>query len=147
MHSMYDDVCYFHEKVLGQEFPDYPQMISQEFALERFRFIQEELDEYLKAAIAGDMVGAVDGLLDIVYVSFGTLFFMGVNGDRCWRIVQDANMRKERGVTNRGNEIDAVKPPGWVGPEAGIASIIAQALDRRRDATHSDGTSPESDVS
>jgi hypothetical protein len=41
--------------------------------------------------------------------------------------VQKANMAKVPGVTKRGMPNDAMKPEGWVGPEAEIRKAIVNA--------------------
>ncbi len=132
--SMYEDVAAFHEDILGLVHPETPTLVDQAFAIERFRFLTEECDEYLNAAAEGDIVGAVDGLLDTIYVALGTLWQMGIPVQACWDAVQTANMAKVKGVTKRGNKIDAVKPPGWTGPEQTIAKLIGEAVDRTDDA-------------
>lgn len=126
--SMFDDVADFHKVVLGIPHTTTPTLVSAEFALERFRFLNEEVGEYLEAAHQGDMVAAVDGLLDTIYVALGTLYFMGVPVQECWDAVHKANMAKVRGITKRGNACDAVKPPDWVGPEAEIAVAIGKLI-------------------
>jgi predicted HAD superfamily Cof-like phosphohydrolase len=126
---MFDDVAQFHKEVLFVDPSPTPTLVSQEWATEKFRFLSEEVNEYYEAAITGDIVGAVDGLLDTIYVALGTLYSMGIPVQQCWDQVQKANMAKRRGMTKRGNAVDAVKPPDWVGPEAGIAAIIGRAVD------------------
>jgi len=126
---MLDDVVRFHVEVLGVEPPPLPTLVSDVFVAERLRFMNEELEEYAGAALGGDIVRATDGLLDLIYVALGTLYFMGIPVDECWGAVQKANMMKVKGVTIRGNKIDAAKPPNWVGPEADIARAIQKAID------------------
>tara|TARA_R110000868_G_scaffold5782_1_gene33932 strand:- start:12722 stop:13114 length:393 start_codon:yes stop_codon:yes gene_type:complete len=125
---MFDDVAKFHLEILGVEQPELPTLISKDFAMERFRFLAEETNEFLEAMLEADMTKAVDGLLDTIYVALGTLYFMGVPVQECWNAVQKANMSKRRGVTKRGNALDAVKPPGWVAPEAEIAHAILKRI-------------------
>jgi len=126
--KMVQDVAEFHEKILQQPVSKTPSLVAQEFVIERFRFMQEELDEYLNAAMSGDIVGVSDALADIVYVALGTAHIMNLPFDDIWNAVQNANMRKERGTTKRGNKYDAVKPPGWVGPESEIARAIGRRI-------------------
>jgi predicted HAD superfamily Cof-like phosphohydrolase len=128
MPNFYEDVDRFQTEILGIEKPTSPTLVSQTFAMERFRFLDEEAMEYFDAALMGDLVGAIDGLIDIVYVALGTLLQMGVPIQACWDAVQTANMAKVKGITSRGNEIDAVKPEGWVGPETRIAAIIGESI-------------------
>lgn len=129
MPSMFEDVQKFHREILGVEMPAEPTLVSADWLLERFRFLAEEINEFLDDGLQGDLVKATDGLLDTVYVALGTLHMMGVPAQACWDLVQRANMTKVRGITSRGNAIDAVKPEGWVGPEAGIAAILLRRLD------------------
>ena len=127
---MYDDVAEFHLKVLGVEHPTHITLQDREWIMERFRFLNEEANEFLEASLESDLVKAVDGLLDTVYVALGTLYFLGVPVQECWDAVQKANMTKIRGITKRGNLIDAMKPAGWVGPEADIAAAILAHINR-----------------
>lgn len=124
--NMYKDVADFHTLILGVESPDTPSLISFDFCVERTRFLQEELGEFIQAASTGDIVGVSDALADLVYVALGTSIQMGLPFDDIWHAVQSANMQKVRGMTKRGNKVDAVKPEGWVGPEAAIARAIGR---------------------
>ena len=96
--------------------------------MERFRFMSEEIEEFVDAGIKGDMVGVADALADVIYVALGTAHQMGLPFQAIWDHVHRANMRKVKGETKRGNSIDARKPEGWVPPEAGIAAIILEAI-------------------
>ena len=125
---MLDDVADFHLEVLQLTPPSNPTIISQEFCMERFRFMSEEIEEFIDAGIKGDMVGVADALADVIYVALGTAHQMGLPFQAIWDHVHRANMRKVRGETKRGNSIDARKPEGWVAPEAGIAAIILEAI-------------------
>jgi predicted HAD superfamily Cof-like phosphohydrolase len=126
--DVFQDVADFHRRVIAQAPSESPSLISQKFVFERFRFMQEELDEFVTAAFDGDMVGAADGLTDLVYVAVGTMYLMGLPFNDIWNAVQSANMRKVRGMTKRGNAFDAAKPEGWVGPEAEIAVAIGESI-------------------
>lgn len=67
----------------------------------RFRFLQEELnDEYRKALAEGDLIKQYDALLDIMYVSAGTIHLMGLPVLEGWMAVHASNMSKE--VTQPG---------------------------------------------
>ena len=129
MPSMFDDIDEFHTKIIGLEKPTAVGLVSDEFVLERMRFLAEELEEYATAGLAGDMVGVADALADIVYVALGTAWTMGIPFQAVWDVVHAANMRKVRGITKRGNKNDAVKPPGWVAPEPAIAAILLRRID------------------
>lgn len=124
MFSMCKDVADFHELVLGSYASVTPSLVSMEYCIERSRFLHEELDEFTTAAATGDIVGVADALADLIYVALGTAYKMGLPFDQIWEAVQAANMRKVPGQTKRGNKVDAMKPEGWVGPEAAIARAI-----------------------
>lgn len=86
----------------------------------RFKFLQEELDEFKAAVVANDFVTAFDSLLDLTYVAKGTALFMGIDAHTWasgWDIVQNANMQKQRAQSasesKRGTSLDVIKPPGW----------------------------------
>ena len=135
MLSMYEDVVKFHQEILGippKDKPTFEGTITthdRQWCTERADFIFEELQEFHEACYKSDMVGAVDGLLDIIYVALGTLYMMGIPVEQCWAAVQKANMAKVRGMTKRGNLFDATKPEGWVGPEEEIKNAL-QTIDR-----------------
>jgi predicted HAD superfamily Cof-like phosphohydrolase len=100
------------------------------WVIERTRFLLEEVGEFTDAAIKGDMVEAADGLADIIYVALGTAWQMGIPMDKIFEHVHNCNMKKQRGQTTRGNDVDAIKPPGWIPPNQGIAKLLEDALDR-----------------
>ena len=129
MPSMYDDVAKFQLEILELERPPLPTLVSDLFTTEKVRHLNEELEEYATAAYEGDLVKATDGLLDLIYVAFGALYRMGVPVQACWDAIQTANMRKEKGVTDRDSN-DAVKPPGWEAPDREIARLIGVAIDK-----------------
>lgn len=127
--DLMQDVVDFHEIILDVYAPSTPTLRSSEYCVERTRFLAEELTEFSDAAAKGDLVGVSDALADIVYVALGTAHMMGLPFEDIWRAVQSANMNKRRGITKRGNAIDAVKPEGWVGPEAAIARALGRKLE------------------
>lgn len=125
MSNLVCDVAKFHQIILQQ-----PQLTPEDqwrgFLTLRHNFIEEELRELNTAIYDADLVGAVDGLLDIIYVAIGTLYTLGLPFDPLWNAVHTANMQKERGLTKRGVFYDARKPEGWVGPEAKIRQILQE---------------------
>lgn len=127
MSSMYNDVAEFHRKVLQLEDAKKPFLPDYSWLHERYWFLMEEVEEFMLAAQSSNLVDITDALLDTIYVALGTLHMMGIPVQQCWDAVQHANMQKVRGTTKRGNAIDAVKPDGWVGPEATIHKVIQDA--------------------
>jgi hypothetical protein len=123
--SNFSDVRAFYQRfgLLPEDGP--PRLLGGGLLDFRVRLMQEELNEFAEAK---NLVGAVDALLDLVYVVLGTAVAMGVPWQACWRHVQTANMLKVRVASaadsKRGSAYDVVKPLGWVGPEAGIAKEL-----------------------
>lgn len=62
----------------------------------RVRLIAEELDEYRRAAEAGDLVGVADALSDLAYVLFGTYVAHGLKdkAEALFAEVHASNMSK-----------------------------------------------------
>lgn len=116
--------------------------------LSRIGMMQEELSEYARAMAASDTVGAVDALADLLVFLLGTCCFHGVDIEKVFDIVMEANFNKAnkcmvchgRGSVT-GNEGMLVctaagcvegliikyaadgkvlKPEDWVSPEAAI---------------------------
>jgi len=96
-----------------------PEKLS-EFLSFRLKFIQEEFEETLQAAVNDDPEELVDGLIDLCVVAIGTLDAFGIDAHKAWDAVHTANMSKERGVKpERPNPLglpDLMKPEGWTGP-------------------------------
>ena len=94
---------------------------AQEF---REKFMAEELQEFRDACAERDMRKALDALLDLSYVVYGTALMMGIDPATWavgWAEVQRANMSKRRaahaGESKRGSALDVVKPEGWRAPD------------------------------
>ena len=126
--SVFEDVAKFHKEILKQPPAETPMLVDLAFGIERFRFMQEELDEFIAAVHNGDIVEAADGLADIIYVAAGTMYLMGLPAQEIWNAVQSANMKKVAGQTKRGNKFDAMKPEGWIPPNIAIAKAILGAI-------------------
>lgn len=125
--SYFDDVAEFHHVVLGIE-STAPTWNMPNSVVTRIKFMEEELTEFENAARQADMVKAADALADLAYVVLGTAHQMGLPFDEIWAAVHKANMQKLRGMGARGMVYDAVKPAGWIGPEAEIEAAIYAAL-------------------
>jgi predicted HAD superfamily Cof-like phosphohydrolase len=123
--SPFELVQSFHRK-FGIPCYSAPAMLQGDAADFRVRFMQEELDEYKKAVAEGDLEGAYDALIDLVYVALGTADMHGFrNFDAAFFLVHQANMRKQRvrkaSESKRGSTYDVVKPHGWKPPLIRVA--------------------------
>ena len=138
-----EDVDSFHAKFgLIEKYNDKPGFLDPEFMRFRLRFLQEELTElanscgftvqgygpgkidfYHSPTSHNDLEGALDALVDLLYVLKGTVLFMGFGPifDEAWDRVQAANMSKIRTAkkedSKRGSSFDVVKPPEWKAPQ------------------------------
>lgn len=126
--KMFSDIREFHEK-FGLLSPRVPEPLNAEALEFRIKFLQEELDEYKKASVEGDLEGQFDALIDLVYVALGTAYLHGFPWKAGWDEVQRANLSKERASSasqsKRGTSLDVIKPPGWKGPD--IAGVLKKA--------------------
>jgi len=70
--------------------------IGDRDALLRYKLIREENEEYLEAALRGDLVEVADALGDLLYILCGTLLKHGLEHkiDEVFREIQRSNMSK-----------------------------------------------------
>lgn len=102
-------------------------------AEKRLRWMEEEIREAREAIAAGDLVGFADALNDLLYFVAGSFLAHGVPAEETFNAVHDANMAKlfpDGKPRYREGDGKVIKPEGWVGPEARIADILADAQDR-----------------
>jgi len=93
----------------------------------RTAFLMEELAEYTNAITKKDAAGALDALVDIVYIALGTAWLFNLPFEKAWTEVQKANMSKIRAkdkTGKRGTKFDVVKPKDWKAPN--IEKIIEE---------------------
>lgn len=130
-HSNFDDVGNFHEKMnlinvtnMGPGL--YPAATfaesTQDLIEFRYKFMQEELEEFREGMAQKDIVQVADALIDLAYVVMGTAHFFGLPWQELWDEVQRSNMLKERALSDgsnskRGSSFDVVKPEGWTAPD------------------------------
>jgi hypothetical protein len=94
--------------------------LMQKYIKFRMDMIQEEVDETNAAIITGNPEEVVDGLIDMCVFAIGTLNVFGMDSQKAWDAVHNANMAKVPGVKeSRPNPFgmpDLIKPEGWEGP-------------------------------
>lgn len=83
----------FH-RVTGLPVFSSPRFPGAERARLRAALISEEAAEFAEAASAGDLVGMVDALADLLYVTYGAALELGVDVDAAFREVHRSNMTK-----------------------------------------------------
>lgn len=128
--SLYEMVKEFHQK-FGHTVRDSPTAMAPADRAIRYRFMKEELGEFLAA---GDIVDQVDALAGLVYFAIGTFVNLGIDPRHIFRAVHAANMRKlwpDGRPRHRPSDGKVVKPDNWHGPEAEIrAEVERQAAAR-----------------
>ena len=88
----------------------------------RAALIREEAREAADALEAGDLIEAIDGLMDTLVVVFGTIEEMGFDPEPFWTEVHRTNMAKADGPVREDGK--RLKPPGWTPPD--IAGVLAR---------------------
>lgn len=114
---MIKDVYLFNHEIIGTNFPLKPQVLDRERLLFALTAMYEELHEFTVASNQGNVGEALDAMIDLIYFALGRCYEMGITEEqfkKCWEIVQNKNMNKKRGTKNRGTNVDAMKPEGWV---------------------------------
>ncbi|QGJ93798.1 nucleotide pyrophosphohydrolase [Mycobacterium phage Hannaconda] len=113
---------------LGRQNVDGGQFEDREVRKLRFDLLKEEISEWDSADLHDDLVGVVDGLLDIIVVAWGSLLaFVGEEKAQAAAAeVVRSNLDKVKGeglpIFNEAGKIQ--KPPGWRGPDiAGVLGV------------------------
>lgn len=114
MSTLLEDNIAFQKKFGFDEQPLTPEQL-------RFRLmlLREEFEETWDALINKDPEELVDGHVDLIVIALGNLHLFGVDIERAWSQVFDANMAKIRGVKKGREEsggFDVMKPEGWKAP-------------------------------
>ena len=76
-------------------------------------------EEYCEFQLAKTPEEKVDALIDLIYIAAGTLTMFGVDGDKAFDEVHNANMAKIKGTKKgRSNKTgnDVTKPADWKEP-------------------------------
>lgn len=147
MNRMQKDVAYFNEAVKTPR-GDAPEMRATEL---RARLIAEEAAETVVAMLGcgdgeailqtaadkatkhtgsgscsePDIVEAIDGLCDLLYVVFGAFDAFGVDAEPYFQAVHEANMTKLGGPKDEHGK--QLKPPGFVPPQDMIRALLIAA--------------------
>ena len=120
-----DRIFTFNEDVVGVDTPEVTGLGG--FNREWLRTaLEEEAKEFYEAETIADQV---DALVDSMIFAIGGLRRMGLTRGQakaCIQAVLDANDQKAAGrkASRDFGVPDAIKPEGWVGPEARIKEIL-----------------------
>ena len=127
MTDILKDIDNFHKKYGFEKNEKIDIPNNSELINFRTAFLIEELAEYTNAITKKDAAGALDALVDIVYIALGTAWLFNLPFEKAWNEVQKANMSKIRAkdkTGKRGTKFDVVKPKDWKAPN--IEKIIEE---------------------
>lgn len=121
-HSVQRDVEAFH-RALDIPVGETPAIRRPEL---RAELIREEARETVEAIERGDLVEAIDGLCDLLCVTYGAAAEFGIDLAPFWDEVHRTNMAKRGGdIRENGKRL---KPEGWQPPNiAGLLAELGQA--------------------
>jgi predicted HAD superfamily Cof-like phosphohydrolase len=129
MENFAANVAKFNDEILGVRRGPKTLLTPEALKL-RVDHLKEEVKELVQSHIDGDIIGAIDAYIDLMYLAAGGLYWMGLTPaeiSKCAEAVHNCNMTRKKGQnSNRNNGVvpDAVKPADWIGPEERIAIII-----------------------
>ena len=119
--NLVNDIEDFHSKFGLHPQEDRPHLLSNELQTFRVNFLQEELTEFQDAYDKGNLEGAFDALIDLVYVALGTAYLMDLPFNAGWQKVHYCNMQKVRTKietdSKRNSSYDVIKPKDWKAPD------------------------------
>lgn len=100
-----------------------PQKLDSSRAEKRYKWMLEELDEFIEAE---DMTEQADAMIDVIYFALGTLVEMGIMPDELFEIVHAANMDKlwEDGKPHYSVDGKTIKPANWEDPHIKLEEAI-----------------------
>ncbi|MDR1689781.1 MAG: hypothetical protein LBS21_14415 [Clostridiales bacterium] len=102
---------------------DVPVKMEAERAAKRYKWMLEEIDEFIEAHTLTDQA---DAMIDLMYFALGTLVEMGVKPQKLFDIVHEANMTKlwEDGKPRYNADGKIIKPPSWDDPFGKLEEAI-----------------------
>jgi len=104
-----------------------PKMLDADRVINRGKWMQEELDEFLESE---NMYEQADAMIDLIYFALGTLVEMGIPPDELFAIVHEANMKKlwEDGMPHYNSDGKTIKPATWVDPQEKFIQSIKKLI-------------------
>lgn len=118
MNKMQFQVLEFHEK-FGVLINLKPTIPNDDCIDLRISLIEEELDEFVAAAKAGDIVEVADALGDLLYVVYGAAICFGLEMTSIFNEIHRSNMSKANadGTVSRRADGKVLKSPLFSPPD------------------------------
>lgn len=102
-----------------------PIELNKDRVFVRSIWMLEEIDEFRNSK---NIVEQADAIIDLMYFAIGALVEMGIEPDKLFDIVHEANMSKLDSGNNYkcdGNG-KILKPKNWISPNSSIKAILEQ---------------------
>ena len=111
------------QKAAGQPVSKIPCQLKKERVEIRTKWMEEELQEFMKAQ---DIYAQADAMIDLLYYLLGTCVEMGIKPDALFQIVHKSNMKKLEVKSSIIKDSDGKvkKPPLWTHPDIAIKDTI-----------------------
>lgn len=131
MHRAQEQVAAFHA-TLGVTIGDAPAIRDSDL---RASLIEEEAAETIEAIRGGDLVAAIDGLCDLLYVAYGTAVSFGIDLEPFFDEVHASNMAKVGGGRRADGKV--LKAANWQPPRIGeLLEVQAARMPDRTAVVH-----------
>ena len=121
------------QKAFNNPYAEKPTLMGMERAKKRYDWMLEEIDEFIEATEEKDLVEQADAMIDVMYFALGTLVELGIEPEKLFAIVQEANMSKlwEDGKPHfRESDGKVIKPPTWKDPHSLTVAEIERQLNK-----------------
>jgi predicted HAD superfamily Cof-like phosphohydrolase len=131
-HKHFELVSSFNKEILNIKERNFGLQDIAEFKLSMVQ-LREEIQEIEEAFDKKDLVGVIDGCIDLEYFLLGILYKMGLDNtdyETIFHIIHSANMQKKKGINAKRtgyDAADAIKLNDWVPPEEAICRYIGLA--------------------
>ncbi len=105
----------FHKK-FDYPISEIPKKLTDERIRARGGHLLEEIIEFNNSK---NIIDQIDATIDIIYLAIGNLVEIGIDGDKIFEIVHNANMNKKKSGKDRPN-----KQKDWKSPEIKILNYL-----------------------
>jgi len=123
----YQKVKQFHKKFNlfigdGKKLPKKEFDLGIRLIMEEFLELNEQIIYDHSKGLPSDNVEFIDAIIDLIFVLYGMLVRLGVDGDYLFDVIWEANMNKEGGVMREDGKL--LKPKNWTPPQEKIREYL-----------------------
>lgn len=129
INEQYEQVKEF-QKAFNCPYAEKPILMDMDRAKARYKWMLEEIDEFIEATENKDLVEQADAMIDVIYFALGTLVELGIPPKELFDIVQKANMSKlwEDGKPHYNEIGKVIKPSTWEDPHEKTVAAIERMM-------------------